>query len=736
MTKKGIALIMAAMALWACKGPEERAAGELAQRVAPSLASRIEFRHVGDTTDSYCIEAHGSRVRICGSNANSLAAGLGRYLHDCCAVDISWLSEHPVELPARLPLPDSTISGRALVEQRFFLNYCTYGYSMPWWKWPEWERFIDWMALNGINMPLALTGQDAVWQELWRANGLSDTDIRSWFTGPAHLPWHRMINIDGVDGPLPQGWIDGQKELQKKILRRERELGMHPVLPAFNGHVPKEFALLHPEAEISQIKGWCGFPEENRPWFLSPRDSLFAALQKEFLDIQTREYGTDHIYGFDLFNEIAPPSWDAGTLAEIARGAYGSIAAADPEGEWLQMGWMFYNDRRHWTPELIRSYLSAIPQGKVTILDYYTENIPVWTLTEGFYGQPWIFCYLGNFGGNTRLAGPFRKESERISAALGGTPDQVGGDGSGDGRGGSVIAGRDRQSPPSGIGGTLEGLGLNRWIHEYVLSRAWDTGTSDEVWLEDFGRRLGSPEGLRQELADSIYLRGSFSEGPLVCGRPCMQGDSHWTVISHTPYDNATLVRIWRRLVSSHAPGEAWKRDAIAIGSQALGNHFRQLRDSLAAAFGRSDAAEVQRLSERMRGLLQDIAALTACEKAFSLGLWLDAAGSWGDTPEEREYYRDNAWHLITLWGDTPYLHDYASRLWSGMVSCYYAPRWELFLDEVTACLSEGRSWSQEEFDLRSLELERRLSAHAPQVADSSEADVEQLCKQLIDKYF
>ena len=109
---------------------------------------------------------------------------------------------------------------------------------MVWWKWEDWERLIDWMALHGVNMPLAITGQEAVWQKVWKKYGLTDDEIRSFFTGPAHLPWHRMCNIDGVDGPLPQAWIDSQAQLQKQIIRRERQLGMKPVLPAFAGHVP------------------------------------------------------------------------------------------------------------------------------------------------------------------------------------------------------------------------------------------------------------------------------------------------------------------------------------------------------------------------------------------------------------------------------------------------------------------------------------------------------------------
>ena len=101
---------------------------------------------------------------------------------------------------------------------------------MPFWRWRDWERCIDWMALNGINLPLAQTGNEYIWQKVWREYGLSDEEIRAYFTGPAYLPWHRMANIDQWGGPLPQSYIDGQHDLEKQILARERELGMSPVL--------------------------------------------------------------------------------------------------------------------------------------------------------------------------------------------------------------------------------------------------------------------------------------------------------------------------------------------------------------------------------------------------------------------------------------------------------------------------------------------------------------------------
>lgn len=59
---------------------------------------------------------------------------------------------HPVPLPP----------GR----YRYYQNVCTHSYSFVWWDWARWERELDWMALNGINLALAWSGQEAIWQRV------------------------------------------------------------------------------------------------------------------------------------------------------------------------------------------------------------------------------------------------------------------------------------------------------------------------------------------------------------------------------------------------------------------------------------------------------------------------------------------------------------------------------------------------------------------------------------------
>ena len=130
-------------------GPQRPIDG-LAHRILGDKDTCFIFVCQPDTVDFFQIEAaHDHHILITGNNDNSLAVGLNYYLKHIAGVHVSWLLCEPVELPQQFRAPAKPIRKEALVRDRFFLNYCTYGYTMPWWKWPQWERFIDWMALNG-----------------------------------------------------------------------------------------------------------------------------------------------------------------------------------------------------------------------------------------------------------------------------------------------------------------------------------------------------------------------------------------------------------------------------------------------------------------------------------------------------------------------------------------------------------------------------------------------------------
>ena len=679
-------LCMTTTALYA----QNRPIDGLAHRILGEMDTWFVFEYQPDTVDYFQIEPISDtlttlKIRITGNNDNSLAVGLNYYLKHIAGVHVSWLLCEPIDLPIEFPISLKTIRKEALVKDRFFLNYCTYGYTMPWWKWPQWERFIDWMALNGINMPLAITGQEAVWYEVWKEFGMTDEEIRSYFSGPAHLPWHRMANLDSFGGPLPMSWIVGQKELQQQIVAREREFNMTPVLPAFAGHVPKRFAEMHPEADIQQLSAWCGFEPT---YFLHSADPLFPKIQKSFMDNEIALFGTDHIYGVDPFNEMDPPSWEPDYLANVSQNIYTSLQQADPAARWLQMTWVFYYKRKSWTPDRLRAYLTAVPQDKLVLLDYFCEKTEVWRTTDGFYGQPFIWCYLGNFGGNTMLVGNINELEKKLSAAL-----------------------EEAGPNMTGIGSTLESFDVSPHIYEYLFDRVWNPQPNVHQWVDDWCKvRMGSDfhQDRWRLLIDSVYKDWSFyGLGTQLVARPSLEGHGTYYTKPYYSYSNDTLKSICKAFVRQYAHDysdfyktiwkDTYQYDLVNFFSQWMGNHFMDIRNDFTVAYKNRDIKEMKRQVKLANQLFDDVDALLNTHPAFVLGPWIESARNWGTTKEEKDYYERQARTILTIWGG-PILNDYANRMWGGLVKDYYAKRWNLFFDAVLKAAKQGKEFDEKAF--------------------------------------
>ena len=695
-----------ALALTGCSAPETTdpdvaAARALAGRILGQSARHFDFRPMEADKDVFRIESARGKIVISGNNANSMAVGLGHYLKYWCHTDVGWFAWDKPVLPKRFPKVTSPVEIRARVDERFFLNYCTFGYTMPWWHWDEWEHFIDWMALNGVNLPLAITGQESIWYQVWTELGLTDEEVRRYFTGPAHLPWHRMLNLDSWGGPLPESWLAGQAELQKRIVARERELNMRPVLPAFSGHVPAVLSRIYPEAQIERMSDWAGFRPEERSHFLDPMDPLFPEIQRRFLEKEIEMYGTDHIYGMDLFNEMIPRSSDPDYLARVSRQTYESLAAVDPEGSWLQMTWLFYNERWFWTPDKIEPYVSSYPAEHSLLLDYYCEKMEVWQRTDRYYGVPYIWCYLGNFGGNTYLAGNPKDVNERIENAFA--------------NGGENLR---------GLGSTLEGFDANPFMYRFIFEKAWDFDTHRD--LAAYARSVAdSRTGKMDENARKAWdiLFGEIYSAPSVPGhsplmnlRPSPDGRS--TSYHSSPrysYDNDRLREAVQRLLDADGVGAAYEFDVVNLTRQWLGNCFDVLTFEYQDALRAKEAARMDALAARMLALLDDMDTLLATQPYFLVGKWIADARGWGTTPEEADYFERNARNLITTWGDRGnYLTDYANRTLSGLTSGYYKPRWELFFDTAAAAVATGVEMDEKALEERYRDMEKAWWSERP----------------------
>ena len=687
----------------------------LATRLSSSLAQKVEFHKIeaNDGKDVFTLESQGGKIIIGGNNAGSMAVGLNRYLNLYCKVTVSWYADVPLELPAVLPDVPATDMATARVPQRFFLNYCTWGYTMPFWQWKDWERFIDWMALNGVNLPLAITGQEAVWYNVWRSLGMSDEQVRSYFTGPAYLPWHRMANIDGWCGPLPMEWLEGQTVLQQRIVERERALNMRPVLPAFAGHVPGALRKLFPDADIQALGGWAGFDEQYRTYFLNSEDPLYSRIQKMFLEEQTRLFGTDHIYGIDPFNEVDPPSFEPEYLNKVSRHIYESLTAVDPEAEWLQMAWFLYYQRKDYTQERTRAMLTGVPQGKMTMLDYYCEYKEMWREHEGFYGQPFIWCYLGNFGGNTNVQGRVKEAGERIERALAECGDNL-----------------------VGIGSTLEGLDVQQFPYEYILEKAWDFAKTDEQVVNELAdRHAGRESATAREAWKLLYdkvldITPSNFAAPLPCSYPTLGKESRTA-----KYDPRDLLAVWDYLLAQdNVTTDAMTIDLVWVGRQLLGDLFLVEKQAFDKAYEQRDKNGVFEQSSILIELLSDIDMLNSHHPHATLDHWLQQARDLGTTPEVKEYYEMNARLLITTWGGS--LNDYACRCWNGLMWDYYAKRWENYIREVTVGILSGHEMDNESFRAMTDKFQQKWGNSTEEViCGTTDQDVLTHCRDLREKY-
>lgn len=75
-----------------------------------------------------------------------------------------------------MPLPSFTKIFKKFKET-YYLNVCTFSYSLVWWGWERWEREIDFMALRGVNLALAFTGQEKIMEETMLGFGVSRESI-------------------------------------------------------------------------------------------------------------------------------------------------------------------------------------------------------------------------------------------------------------------------------------------------------------------------------------------------------------------------------------------------------------------------------------------------------------------------------------------------------------------------------------------------------------------------------
>lgn len=667
--KQLLAIIFSLLSICCVAAPID----SLAYRVTEGTSEgRIRFREIPSKDDFFEIKTSDGKVLIEGNNPISMAVGLNWYLKYVAGIHISW-NNLTQKLPEVLPLPENPIRKKASVNHRYYLNYCTFSYSMPFWDEERWMKEIDWMALHGINMPLSLTGIETVWRNLLKRLGYSDEEIGEFISGPAYFAWWQMNNLEGWGGPLPSGWYDNQERLQKNIIDRMHSLGISPVLPGYAGMVPRNIGEKL-GYDIQDPGRWCGFP---RPAFLLPSDEHFDSIADLYYEELAGLYGTSPYYSLDPFHEGG--STKGVDLADAGLKLMNAMKRANPDAKWVIQSW-----QRNPMPAMT----DTLDAGDLLILDLYSEKIPKWKQNGGYGKHDWLYCMLLNFGGNVGLHG-------RMNSLVDGFYEAQSG---------------EFGSHLTGVGSTPEGIENNPVMFELVYELPWREQFKAEDWLTEYVKARYGLDSVPGEITDAwrtlystvynapVDYKGEGTVESLFCARPRWDAKSASTWGSSKLFYDPDSTAKAATLLDRSNGNSNYQYDAIDVRRQANADRGNRLLRKMAVLKDAGQKDSLLALSDEFLNLILAQDSLLSLRSETHVDTWLDAAAKLaGDDRDARELYRRNAAMLITVWGDSIAanqggLHDYSHREWGGLLRELYYERWKAFFD------SELRGAQQPDF--------------------------------------
>jgi len=658
----------------------------------------------GNSTSAASKSAAGKNnpIIIRGNSWVNIAVGINWYLKHHAGIHISWNNMN-VKLPAVLPVVKQKERHETDLKLRYNFNYCTFSYTMAFWDWNRWQKEIDWMALHGINMPLAAVGTESVWRNMLLKLGYSEEEVGKFIAGPAFLAWWEMNNLEGWGGPLPLNWYKQQEALQKKILARMKEMGMKPVLPGYCGMVPHD-SKQKLGLNVTDAGRWNSY---QRPANLSPTDSRFAEIADLYYKELTRLYGKSDYYSMDPFHESGnDAAVDYGKAGEALMSA---MKRANPHAIWVVQGW---NENPR--PQMIAN----LKVGDLLVLDLFSESRQNFkdfctgkntsgtgkkdfstSKKEGIYGKhQWLFCLLENFGGNVGLHGRMDQLLNNFYLATGkkDTPKQ---------ENSSLLT---LHSSLKGWGFTMEGSENNPVMFELMSELPWRAEKiTKEDWIREYCyARYGVHDATIEKawilLAQSIYNcpKGNIQQGThesIFCARPSLNSYqvSTWSLMSnyYDPEDTRQAAILLTSVAEKYRGNNNFEYDLVDICRQALADQGRKQYLKAMADYKSFSRQEFKKDSNRFLKmiLLQD--KLLGTRQEFRLGHWIEEARNLGKTAEEKDLYEWNARVQITTWGnricaDNGGLHDYGHKEWQGLLKDFYYLRWSTFMKSLASQLS------------------------------------------------
>lgn len=644
---------------------------ELLERIDKGASKKFKIELRQSANDFFELDQAGGKVVVRGNSWVNIATGINWYLKYNCGIHLTW-GNMKAQLPAALPKVKTKERHETNMKMRYCFNYCTFSYSMAFWDWQRWQEEIDWMALHGVNMPLAIVGTECVWRNMLLKMGYSEDEVGQFIAGPAFLAWWEMNNLEGWGGPLPMSWYRQQEALQKNILKRMKKLGMEPVLPGYSGMMPHD-AKQKLGLDVSDGGTWNGYV---RPSNLMPTDKRFGEVADAYYAELTKLYGKSKYYSMDPFHE----SNDDATIdyAKAGKAVMDAMKRTNKEAKWVVQGW---------TENPRQQMMADLKNGDIVILDLFSECRPmfgipsIWKRENGYDGHSWMFCMLENFGGNIGLHGRMDQLLNNYKLARNGKWTQT----------------------MTGTGFTMEGTENNPVMFELMSELPWlaDVPTKEQ-WVKKYivaryGKHDADIEKAWMILAESIYNcpLGNNQQGPhesIFCGRPGLNNFQvkSWSKMRnyYDPEDTKQAARLMLAAADRMKGNDNYLHDLVDITRQALADQGRRQYLKTIADYNAFARKDFRKDADRFLKMIMMQDSLLGTRTEFRLGRWTQQARNLGNTAKEKELYEWNARVQITTWGnrvcaDKGGLRDYANKEWQGLLKDFYYNRWKIYFDAL-----------------------------------------------------
>lgn len=688
-------------------------------RNTPEIADMFELRTIdsADGNNTYELFCENGKIVICGDCKISQAMAYYAYLKKYCGVNLSHCGNTGLCVKSA-PLFEGKITKVIKQKRRAFLNYCTFGYSFAFWKWDKWEKEIDFMAMNGINMPLSVVGSEAVWYYTMRDFKYSETGALSFLSGPAFWQWQLMGNITGYFSLTDVKYIESRLELGKKIIEREVELGMTPIQQGFAGTVPASVTKIFNKARLRMIPSWCNFPITYQ---FDPTDPLFKKFGTALLEKQRQLFGAYHYYACDPFHENAPSIKTKDYLYKVGRAIDTMYSDFDKDSVWVMQSW-----------SLREQIVKAVPKDRLLILDIDGNK---YKETDYFWGYNFVLGKIHNFGDRNTLHGSIQALADNEYSTL-------------------------ECDNCCGTGLFMEGIFQNPLYYDLAFEMLTeDSPINLDDWLRDYAyRRYGSREKC---LVDAVNLlrQSCYSEkcvgretGSVICARPA-------TELRHTApndfrelrYDNKILLKAAELLLSAeNATKDGYVFDACDLVRQVMSNYVSALYDKVMYGFNNRDVNIFERSSNAFLKICCELDELLQTRPELTLYEHLKEAGDLALNEKDKENFELNLLAQITVWGpmSDSVNYDYSWKEWGGMIGTYYVKRWQSFFERLAYEFPKKKKFSTttrkqhcdrntytgNQFYKSYAEFERKWLSTANPEAPSNGNTVE-LARKMLEKY-